>query len=225
MTVTDSLQRLTRRTTVWGGIGIVLAGVLSLATQNTLVLNSTDALVGYPVTLVLLRIIAIVAPLVLAAAVWALAFGVRDETGLVGNSRAGRTATTTFIAATVVSSLLRLFLVIVPTRLTPNQVDVPGYLQLGLNAIALACLIVVVAVIVRRGELNRVLRWGLVIVTAWTILALALWVYPLILFASPIIFEAQTIRFVLQIVLGIAIAFHGQSAALRRRAAIINERW
>jgi hypothetical protein len=225
VTVTDNSQVVTRRTTVWGGIGIALAAALSLATQTPLVLNSADDLVAYPVIWTLLMNIAIVTPLVLAAAVWALAFGVRDETGLVGDSRAGRTATATFIAATVVSGLLRLFLVIVPTRLTPNQVDVPSYLQLGLNAIALACLIVVAAVIVRRGELNRVLRWGIVTVAAWTILSLAMWVYPFILFASPIIFQAQTITFVLQIVLGIAIAFHGQSAALRRRAAIINEHW
>jgi hypothetical protein len=222
MTVTDNSHVITRRTTVWGGIGIALAGALPLATQTPLVLSSADDLVAYPV---IWTIIASVAPLVLAAAVWALAFGVRDETGLVGDSRAGKASTATFIAATVVSGLLRLFLVIVPTRLTPNQAVVPSYLQLGLNAIALACLIVVAAVIVRRGELNRVLRWGIVTVAAWTILSLAMWVYPFILFASPIIFQAQTITFVLQIVLGIAIAFHGQSAALRRRAAIINEHW
>jgi hypothetical protein len=72
--------------------------------------------------------------------------------------------------------------------------------------------------------LNVGLRWGLIIVTGWTVLAAALWFIPI----APVLYfaiDAQTIGILLQAVLGAAIALHGQAPALRRRAAIINEHW
>ena len=68
------------------------------------------------------------------------------------------------VAVAVARNLIRLFFVIVPTHHTPQSVDVLGCGQLGLGAIALACAIVAVVVVVGPGELSRVLRWGLVIV-------------------------------------------------------------
>jgi hypothetical protein len=206
----------TRFTTVWGGSGIVVASVLSILLPY--------ATIWYPAAPVLSATSVAVAPIILAVAVYVLAFGIRAETGVVGDSRSGKIAVVVFGAALILKSLIRLFLLVFPPHLTDRSVDMPGYIQLGLSTVALACLIIAVVATVRHGTLNVGLRWGLIIVTAWTVLAAALWFIP-IAFVLYFAIDAQTIGILLQAILGAAFALHGQAPALRRRAAIINERW
>lgn len=138
-----------------------------------------------------------------------------------------------FVAATVVKSLVRLLFIIWSAPATIETVVIRGYVQAGLGAVALASVIVAMIVVVRRGKLNRALRFGLVIVTVWTLLSQAVSYTPFVpaqpdaVFTTVLIFASNGyyVGLLLQAVLGAGIALHGQGAALRRRAAIINEHW
>lgn len=224
MTASAAVASRTRFTTVFGGVGIIAGGVLSLASTSTFLTVVTSAPFWFTAGHALASITVAVGQTVLAAAVYILAFGVRAETGLVGDSRTGKVAAVVFSSALILNVLVRLLFRALPPNLTYGSVGVSAYIPLGLDAVALICLIIAVIIVVQAGALNRVLRWGMVIVTAFTALTALLWFIP----RAPVIFfifAAQPIGIVLLIILGAAIALHGQSPALRRRAAIINEHW
>ncbi|WP_308466417.1 hypothetical protein [Rathayibacter soli] len=224
----------TRFTTLWGGCGIAASALLSLLIGLPFItLNGVTALSWYPVPNVVLSVVSFIAALILAGAVFCLGFGVRGETGLVGGSRTGRIAVGVFVIATVVGGLVRLLVVVWSGPAPYEPLVVRGYLLAGLGAVALASLIVAVIVVLRRRALNRALRWGLAIVIAWTLLRQAVSYFPFVpaqpnaTFTGILIFAGNgyNVGLLLQIVLGASIALHGQAAALRRRAAIINEHW
>lgn len=222
-------------TAVWGGCALAASALLRLVIGLPFVtLNGVAALSWYQVPSAVSAVVSFVASLLLAAGVYILAFGIRDEAGLVGDSRTGRTAARAFVAATVTNGLIRVLfaLWLHPASIEPTVVR--GYVQLGLGVLALAGVIVCVIVVVRRRMLNRGLRWGLAIVTAWTLLTQSVPFFPFTSAEPSATFMAVLVLagndgyyvgLLLQLALGAGIALHGQAGALRRRAALINESW
>jgi hypothetical protein len=224
----------TRFTTAWGGSAIAAFALLRLVIGLPFVtVNGATTLSWYQVPSAVSSVVSFVASLLLAAGVYCLGFGIRGEAGLVGDSRAGRIAVRVFVVATVASGLIRLLFGLGTDPVTVESAVVRSDVQLGLGVVALAALIVCVVVLVRRGMLNRALRWGLIIVTAWTLLIHAVSYTPFVPAEPNVTFvmvaivagNAYYLGLLLQVVLGAGIALHGQAAALRRRAALINERW
>lgn len=224
-----------RFTTLSGGSAIAASALLRLVIGlPSLTVNGATTLSWYQVPSAVSSVVSFVASLLLAAGVYCLAFGVRGEIGLVGDSRAGRIAVRVFVAATVVNGLIRLLFGLLAVPVTLEYTVVRSDVQLGLGVLALASLLACVIVVVRRGVLNRGLRWGLVIVTAWTLLIQAVSYFPFVP-AEPgasvtmvLIFafsDGYYLGLILRVALGAGIALHGHAAALRRRAALINERW
>jgi len=196
-------------------------------------LNGAAGLSWYDVPSTVSSVVTFLASLLLAGAAYCLGFGIRGENGLVGGSRIGRVAVFVFVTATVVKSLIRLFFDVWSASASRESAIVRGGFQLGIGAVALACVIVAVIVVVHGRRVNRALRWGLVITAAWWTLIQAIQYLPVGIggpdeaFMGLLIFviDAHFFGLLLQLALGAGIALHGQSHALRRRLALINEHW
>lgn len=238
MTNETTSHTAARFTTLWGGGALAASALLSLLmTLPFVTLNGVTALSWYEVSNAVTSVGGVIAALLLAGAVYCLGLGIRGDAGLVGQSQVGRVAVLLAVAAMVVKSLIRLFFIVLPPHPTAESLSVWDYLrsdiQVALAALSLVCVVVAVVVVVRRGVLNRALRWGLVIVVAWMLLVQVIQYIPFpvggpggtfrmfVIVAS----NAYVVGLLLQGVLGVGIALYGQSAALRRRAAIINEHW
>jgi len=234
MTQSIATHTVTRFTTLWGGCGVAASALLLLVIELPFVtVNGVTALSWYAVPTAVASVVSFAAALILAGAVYCLGFGIRGEIGLVGDSRIGRIAVRAFVAAIVVNGLIRLIFVMWAAPVTIEFAVVRSYIQLGLGVVALASVVIAVIIALRRKMMNRALRSGLVIVTAWALLTQAVSYFPFVpaepnaTFMTVLIFAGNGyyIGLLLQAVLGVGIALHGQGAALRRRAEIINEHW
>lgn len=211
MVTTGSTHTRTRFTTVWGGCGIALAGLLSLVATLAFTVPGESA--------VSLSWLQLVASVILLVALRVLAFGIRSEQGIVGGSRIGRVGLVLFGAFPLAQGLLAL----ISSTGTDDAARVLGNVSLVLSAAALASGITAALVILRVGVLTGPVRWAFALVVAWNALMTVIDFIPVLLQAT---FPwGYAIGFLLQIGLGASYALYGQSESLRRGMESLNRRW
>ncbi|MBG6060210.1 hypothetical protein RCH16_003688 [Cryobacterium sp. MP_M5] len=212
MFVNGAQQIPTRSTTLWGGLGIALAGFLSMAVAlNYSLLND--------LSFILSSAFSLVSALILMLAVLILAFSIRHETGIAGASKSGKVALVVFGICTVGKDALNLF----SSTMTSDVVRVQSDVSFALSVAALVSLVVAAISVAKAGVITGPLRWGVVVFGAWSAITFALNLDPAgtFLFSS----EAYVMMLLLQIALGIGFALYGREQALRRRMEVFNQRW
>ena len=218
---TQPARSATHYTTLWGGAGIIVASVL-MASPSLLPIAPIEwyFLSGW------LPVLQILSTVMLAAAVFILALGVRSETGIVGSSVVGKVALIGF-------GVLRVLLAVLPSSfpiaLDADTMDlstrtVLGYVNTFLYALPLIAALVAGLVVVRVGVLHGVARWGLLGSAAANLMGMILLTIPVVevMSAASLFYSASLL---LMLALGIALMLSGQSEALRKRWKIINDAW
>jgi hypothetical protein len=205
-------------TTLWGGSGLVVAGVLSLlAIFNVAVPLARDYYFPFSSTIPQL-----LASIILLVSVGILALGIRGESGIAGRSVVGKTALLVFGLGHLVFYLVGLL----SKNLSQNALTIESYFDLAFEIIVLVAGVIAAVVVLRAGVLHGFARWVLVPVAVWNAIIFGVMSTPLIQVAYVlVVWQADIVPPVLLIVLGLSYLLQGQSAAIRHRLHIINENW
>ncbi len=214
--MTVSTRNMPYRTTLWGGGGLVLSGLIALLASLHFVLSLTPSRSLFFASTVPLM----VSDVVMLLATVILAFGVRGESGIAGASIIGKVALLVFGASYLLFSLYGLL----PSSRTPG-VAASVFVGDALELVVIAAAVVAGVVVVRAKELHGVARWMLLAVALWDAIWGGMIFIPSIGLALILaVWQADILMPVALIVLGVTYAVQGRSAAIRRRLQIINER-
>ncbi|MDF2442855.1 MAG: hypothetical protein JWR01_1058 [Subtercola sp.] len=207
----------TARTTLLGGLGIVLGVIYPLV-------GSIDP--AWP------RIPGgqLVSWMVFAVALGILAFGVPGESGIVGDSGVGRVALFVFGIHELVLGIAG---AVTPMSTDPAAAVAAagtpaaifgGWVFLSVGILGLVAAVVAAVAIVRAGILHGPARWALLPVpVAWAV-GLALLFVP-VQEVALVGVRFSTAVFPLLALVGAAYALHGRWPAIRARLRILNEKW
>lgn len=205
-------------TTIVGGAGVLLASLILLLASLGAVIPISDAYI-FPFRS---QVPSTVSAIIFLVALAVLAFGIRGEQGIVGGSIVGKVAMLVFGIGGVVTRIIGLL----SDNTTLTGAIAVGYLLTAISAIVLIASIVAAIVIARAGVLHGFARWALLVLVAWDLLMTALFSAPLIQVAYVLaVWHVDVIRPLLLIAVGVAYLLHGQTAAIRHRLHIINEKW
>lgn len=218
----------THFTTTWGGLAIVVAGLLPLVVT----LGSLD---GGTFPMFWTGPLDLLSSLVLAIGLIILAFGLRGEGDIVGGSRWGQSALLVLGLAPVALDLFLRFSSSAPVDLADLLFDVVIFF----NVLTAVSAVLAVAVIARVRLIPRYLRWGAAVVVGWGIVRACLDYFPFGLFPpgfartyealAPVILGVWTgaaiIQFLLMIALGIGLALYGNAGTLRRWRDTVDRNW
>ena len=200
-----------RTTTLWGGVGLLVGGVLWIL----------DVHIWFP-HIVSGAVWVAVDDLIICAAAVVLAVGVRHETGIVGRFGWGAAAVILFGARNLALSGFGWILVAtIPfPPVGPSSTTIILINTVLIISFALATLAAGIAM-VRARVLHGFARWPLLALGCCYVLATAfIFVNP-----GPAGVVIEYLEPLLLIVTGLSYALHGQSASIRARAKIINEQW
>lgn len=207
-----------RRTTLVGGAGVAVAAVPWLL---------ADLGVTAPVTAETSIVFSAFIPRLISAALLAvaliiLAVGVRGESGIAGRSVVGKVALIVFGS----SSLLFILTGVFTQDLTEDGASFLRSTSIIPPVIIVVAVVVAAVAVVRADLLHGFARWALVVVaTGWAILAVLFSIPSAEFVYALVVARADVLHPLLLILLGLTYALQGQSAAIRRRAQIINENW
>ncbi|NEM91656.1 hypothetical protein [Galbitalea soli] len=200
------------RTTLLGGALLAVAGLIALLGSARVTLPDSAIPFGSIIP-------ATIADIVLLAAFITLAVGVRGETGIVGTSTVGRVALILFGCGYLLFGLFSLL------PLSPGS---GAALAAGivLQVLIVAAGLVAGVIALRAGVVNGAARWILLAVVVGN----ALWSIPAFipdaaLALSLAVWKAELVMPVGFVILGVSLAVHGRSAAIRHRLHAINENW
>lgn len=220
----------THFTTVWGGLALIVAGLLPLVV--TLAAYVPD---GANFSMFWNGPLDLVSSIVLAIGLIILAFGLRGEGGIAGGSRWGQAALVVVGLAPVTLDLILRFSSSAAVDLADLLFDVVIFF----NVLTAVSAVIAVAVIARARLIPKYLRWGAGVVVGWGIVRACLDYFPFGLFPpsfaqtyealAPVILAVWTsaaiIQFLLMIALGIGLALHGNADTLRRWRDTVNRNW
>ncbi len=203
------------RTTLWGGSGLALTGLIALLAWLRFVVPLTTSR-SLPLAS---EIPLAAAAVVMLASTVVLAFGVRGESGIVGPSRLGKLALLLFGASDLLSTVFGL----VPSSQIPG---VPANVLAGEVADVLVVVFVIFAAVavVRAKVLHGAARWMLVVVAV--VETITMFTPGIVMSLAPGQLGLLHLFLVLQpltlLALGLTYALHGRSASIRRRMQVIN---
>lgn len=215
--MTVSTRNMPYRTTLWGGGGLVLSGLIALLASLHFVLSLTPSRSLFFASTVPLM----VSDVVMLLATVILAFGVRGEPGIAGTSIVGKVALLVFGAGYLLFGLYDLL----PISQTPG-VAAAVFGGEALELVVIAAAVVAAVVVARVGVLHGVARWMLLAVGLWDAIWGGMVFIPSIELALNLaIWQTDVLMPVALIVLGVTYALQGRSAAIRQRLQTINEHW
>lgn len=207
----------TARTTLLGGLGIVLATLPPLA--GTLDPTWPHIPGAQPVSW-----------MIFAVALGILAFGMSGESGIVGDSVVGRVALFVFGIHELVLTLAS---TLTPLPADPREASPPlgspaaivgGWAFQSVSIVGLVAAAVAAIVIVRAGILGAPARWALLPVPVVGAVGMSLLFVP----AQEVALvgaQFSEATFPLLALVGVAYAVHGRWPAFRRWLAVVNEKW
>lgn len=224
----DQQPKTPHLTTIWGGIGIVIYGLVGAFASFGVMVRISD---GYSFPFYS------VAPALISAAIFAvamgiLAFGIRGEPGIVGGAMPAKVALLVFGCSDLVMRCANE--IITKTLIGPNgptenafaALAVVGWVAFSVQVLVLVAAVLAARAIVRAGVLTGFARWVLVVVVAWNAVFIAISLIPSLGLGYALAsVQASSITPILILVLGFTYLLHGQSAAIRHRLHVINEHW